>query len=227
MVRGIDRYLKRVAGKAKRLDPLAPDLTRRMTALAVQDARYLRHVLKLTAGGVRREQEALQELIDGRRAQGADEGDAHIDRALRRMALLEQFGGLRHRMPAEIEVARRYIEEHYEEEVRRMAERVEARRARLGALSDALIKAADGVREALGGTDADAPGTGARVLDALAAVLADTRSHIPEAARLSDLELAALYLAQMTKDASTLAAAAPSNTIEYLIGAGIRADIAR
>ena len=59
----------------------------------------------------------------------------------------------------------------------------------------------------------------------LAPVLADTRSHIPEAAGLSDVEVALLYLAQMAKDADALRAVAPTNTIEYLVGAGMRLDL--
>lgn len=65
------------------------------------------------------------------------------------------------------------------------------------------------------------------IVDALAAVLADTRANMPEAARLTELQLAALYLAQMSKPVAPLAAIAPSNTVEYLIGAGMREDIAR
>lgn len=59
----------------------------------------------------------------------------------------------------------------------------------------------------------------------LVIVTADTRAHIPEAADLSDTEIAGLYLAQMTKEAEPLLAAAPTNTLEYLIGAGMRKDI--
>ncbi|MBR3084946.1 MAG: hypothetical protein IKH04_00940 [Kiritimatiellae bacterium] len=60
----------------------------------------------------------------------------------------------------------------------------------------------------------------------LVVITADTRAHIPEAEALSDTEIAGLYLAQMTKEAEPLLAAAPTNTLEYLIGAGMRQDLA-
>lgn len=61
----------------------------------------------------------------------------------------------------------------------------------------------------------------------LVVITADTRAHIPEAEALSDTEIAGLYLAQMTKEAEPLLAAAPTNTLEYLIGAGMRLDLAK
>lgn len=63
------------------------------------------------------------------------------------------------------------------------------------------------------------------IVMALRAAIADTRTNIAEVAILSDLQIAALYLSQLKRDASTLAAVAPTNTIEYLIGAGIRLDL--
>lgn len=60
---------------------------------------------------------------------------------------------------------------------------------------------------------------------ALASVIADTRASIPETAALSDVEVAGLYLAQMRKPADRLATAARTNTLEYLVGAGMRIDL--
>jgi hypothetical protein len=60
---------------------------------------------------------------------------------------------------------------------------------------------------------------------ALASVIADTRESIPETAALSDVEVAGLYLAQMRKPADRLATAARTNTLEYLVGAGMRIDL--
>ena len=65
----------------------------------------------------------------------------------------------------------------------------------------------------------------APAVPALEAIIRDTRANIPEVAPLSDIEIAALYLAQMAKNADALAAAAPTNTLEFLIGAGMREDI--
>lgn len=59
----------------------------------------------------------------------------------------------------------------------------------------------------------------------LAAVVADSRKNIPELAQLSDLEVAMLYLAQMLKTSDSLEKIAPTNSLEYLIGAGMRVDI--
>ncbi len=59
----------------------------------------------------------------------------------------------------------------------------------------------------------------------LPAIIADTRANIPEVAELTDIEIAELYIAQMQKPAEELQALAPTNSIEYLIGAGIRQDI--
>lgn len=65
----------------------------------------------------------------------------------------------------------------------------------------------------------------AAIVAALRAAIADTRTNITETAGLTDLQIAALYLAQLKRDASPLAALAPTNTIEYLIGAGMRLDL--
>ena len=56
-------------------------------------------------------------------------------------------------------------------------------------------------------------------------MIADSRENIPELAGLSDAEVALLYLLQMRKSADDLRAIAPSNTLEYLIGAGMRQDL--
>jgi hypothetical protein len=55
-------------------------------------------------------------------------------------------------------------------------------------------------------------------------IIADTRSNIVECATMSDIEIATLYINQMSKSADKIVA--PTNTLEYLIGAGMREDIA-
>ena len=60
----------------------------------------------------------------------------------------------------------------------------------------------------------------------LGAVVTDTRANIPETATLSDTTIAMLYLSQMSKDADALKTHAPTNTLEYLIGTGMRQDLA-
>ena len=65
----------------------------------------------------------------------------------------------------------------------------------------------------------------AAIVAALRAAIADTRTNIAETAGLSDLQIAALYLAQLTRDATPLTPLVPTNTIEYLIGAGMRLDL--
>ncbi len=62
-------------------------------------------------------------------------------------------------------------------------------------------------------------------LEHLGPVIADSRQNIPELAGLTDAEVALLYLFQMHKSADDLRAYAPSNTLEYLIGAGMRLDL--
>ena len=59
----------------------------------------------------------------------------------------------------------------------------------------------------------------------LGEVIADSRKNIPELAGLSDVQVAALYLQQMQKPVEELQRIAPTNSLEYLIGAGMRADI--
>lgn len=59
----------------------------------------------------------------------------------------------------------------------------------------------------------------------LGEVIADTRKNIPETAGLEDKVVAFLYLSQMKKDATTLSALSPTNTLEYLIGTGMREDL--
>lgn len=65
----------------------------------------------------------------------------------------------------------------------------------------------------------------AAIVAALRAAIADTRTNIAETAGLTDLQIAALYLSQLKRDATPLSAIAPTNTIEYLIGAGMRLDL--
>ena len=62
-------------------------------------------------------------------------------------------------------------------------------------------------------------------LDLLTPVIADSRANIPGLDGLTDTEVAVLYLLQMSKDADALKAFAPTNTLEYLVGAGIRQDL--
>ena len=59
----------------------------------------------------------------------------------------------------------------------------------------------------------------------LAGVIADTRSNISGARDLSDSQVALLYLSQMQKSSDHLEKIAPTNTLEYLIGAGMREDM--
>lgn len=66
----------------------------------------------------------------------------------------------------------------------------------------------------------------AAIVAALRAAIADTRTNIAETAGLTDLQIAALYLAQMHRDVTPLVGRVPTNTVEYLIGAGMRIDLA-
>lgn len=65
----------------------------------------------------------------------------------------------------------------------------------------------------------------AAIVAALRSAIADTRSNITETAGLTDLQIAALYLAQMHRDVTPLVGNVPTNTVEYLIGAGMRLDL--
>ncbi len=65
----------------------------------------------------------------------------------------------------------------------------------------------------------------AAIVAALRAAIADTRTNIAETASLTDLQIAALYLAQMHRDVTPLVGNVPTNTVEYLIGAGMRIDL--
>ncbi|MBQ3810848.1 MAG: hypothetical protein II839_08545 [Kiritimatiellae bacterium] len=65
----------------------------------------------------------------------------------------------------------------------------------------------------------------AAIVAALRAAIADTRTNIAETAGLTDLQIAALYLAQMHRDVTPLVGRVPTNTVEYLIGAGMRLDL--
>lgn len=62
------------------------------------------------------------------------------------------------------------------------------------------------------------------MLEQLQAIIADTRTNIVECAEMSDVEIALLYLQQMQKKASEINANT-TNTIEKIIGAGMREDI--
>ena len=66
----------------------------------------------------------------------------------------------------------------------------------------------------------------AAILATMADKIAESKRLVPGAENLTDLEVAELYAAQMTKSVELLIAAAPTNTIEYLIGAGMAIDIA-
>ena len=67
--------------------------------------------------------------------------------------------------------------------------------------------------------------TSAMMSKTLTAVISDTKASIPETAELSDSQVALLYLSQMRKSASDLEPVAGTNTLEHLIGAGMRQDI--
>lgn len=62
------------------------------------------------------------------------------------------------------------------------------------------------------------------MLEQLQAIIADTRTNIVECAKMSDVEIAILYLQQMQKKATDINAGS-TNTIERIIGDGIRADL--
>lgn len=61
------------------------------------------------------------------------------------------------------------------------------------------------------------------MLNQFQVILADTRKNIPECAKMSDVEIAMLYIQQMQKNTTDINAA--TNSIEYIIGAGMREDI--
>lgn len=63
------------------------------------------------------------------------------------------------------------------------------------------------------------------ILEQLSAVIQDTRTNIVECAEMSDVEIAILYLKQMQKKASEIENTSSTNTIEKIIGAGMREDI--
>ena len=65
----------------------------------------------------------------------------------------------------------------------------------------------------------------AALLAGIRAVVADTKSNIVEASALSDMDVAGLYAAQMKKPVDALLPVAPTNTVEFIIGAGMRQDI--
>lgn len=62
------------------------------------------------------------------------------------------------------------------------------------------------------------------MLEQLQAIIADTRTNIVECAKMSDVEIALLYLQQMQKKATDINVGS-TNTIERIIGAGMREDI--
>lgn len=62
------------------------------------------------------------------------------------------------------------------------------------------------------------------IIDSIKAVIEDSRKNIPEASSLTDIEIALLYLGQMTKQADTISTNS-TMSIERLIGDGIRADL--
>lgn len=63
------------------------------------------------------------------------------------------------------------------------------------------------------------------MLQGLSLVVADTRTNMPEATSLSDVEIAGLYITQMNKSVAELLPIARSNTVEHVIGAGMRQDL--
>lgn len=63
------------------------------------------------------------------------------------------------------------------------------------------------------------------ILEQLSAVIQDTRTNIVECAEMSDVEIAILYLKQMQKQANEIENTSTTNTIERIIGAGMREDI--
>ena len=113
-----------------------------------------------------------------------------------------------------------------------LAERIE-QRARRAAMSEraramrelAGVDSAPGLDSAAISNQVLAIRERGMMLHGLAAVVEDTRTNIVEVADLPDATIAGLYIAQMGKRAADVADGAHTNTIEKLIGAGMRQDI--
>ena len=112
-------YLKRAVGAA-RFSDMDPVFTQRVMGAVKKDAQYIRRVLAMSAGEVERELEGwtdkdgkhhpgLDEILEDRervyRDAGAKEdeylGDSDYMWAARRKAILEDYGGMRDKLPGE------------------------------------------------------------------------------------------------------------------------------
>ena len=113
-----------------------------------------------------------------------------------------------------------------------LAERIEqrAQRAAMSERAQAMrelagIDSAHGLDSAAISNQVSAIRERGAMLQGLSLVVADTRTNMPEAASLSDVEIAGLYITQMNKAVVELLPIARSNTVEHVIGAGMRQDL--
>jgi hypothetical protein len=121
-------------------------------------ARYIAKVILMSDGAIQRETERLNAIIEGRRANYGDaeaelgealnwESDAEIHKAMEQLAALQQYGGLKNKMPSYIVAAKKQLEAWLGGE----REAHERRWGEFQAACDEVAEAiADGVRKGRG-----------------------------------------------------------------------------
>ena len=116
------KMIEAQAVRGRKFDALERDMKRKIRGDHEQYCRYIARVVQMSDNAVAKETEALMQIIEGRKAdyeQAAAEygvelnfqSDVEIHRAYEKLAALQQFGGLRNKMPSYIVAASKRLEE--------------------------------------------------------------------------------------------------------------------
>lgn len=146
MCEGLDRLLKEKFGATGRFKADDEELRRAVPAELELRARYMRHVMWLTPEGCTKEAEELAKELAAAQAE-FDEAGAAVEQsrtyaeAMRKVAMLREFGGLRYKRLAEIEAAVRWWQDAAEGGAREICDEWTAREERTTRLASVLAAA--------------------------------------------------------------------------------------
>jgi len=157
LIDSLKRDIKQTFIKGKEFDELGTDVGRKLRGQIEEDARWIMKVCELSAESVR---EGKASPLDETRANlntiisermgltGADgeplpagESDMELHRALRRLALLDSYGGMVDMMPGEILDLKAEIMDSLERETEELQKRWDAAYEKITALKDPLAEA--------------------------------------------------------------------------------------
>ena len=177
------RDIKRRFIKGKEFDELGADVDRKLRGQIEEDARWIMKVCELSAESVREGKASpldetranLNEIIRGRlgltgpdgEPLPAGESDMELSRALRRLALLDSYGGMVDMMPGEILDLKEEIMQSLERDAADLQERWQAAYDKIKSIKEPIVSAV--MREP--DAPASEPGALGRFVDSLTGML--------------------------------------------------------